>query len=97
MCCFVMVLGLLGPRFAFLYTWLFTNRVDLAFSGGFWGPLVGFLFLPWTALFYVLAFAPVGGVSTLGWAVVFAGLLLDLATYSSRAAQNRYYSSPPTT
>ena len=38
MCCFVMLLGLLGPRFAFLYTWIFTTRVHLAFSGACTGP-----------------------------------------------------------
>jgi hypothetical protein len=96
MCCFVMVLGLLGPRFAFLYTWIFTDRVNLAFSGGFLWPLLGLLFLPWTALVYVLAWAPIGGVSALGWFFVFLGFLADIATYSSRAAQRRYYSSAPT-
>ena len=97
MCCFVMVLGLLGPRFAFLYAWLFTDRVSLAFSGGVVWPLLGLLFLPWTALVYVLAYAPVIGVSTLGWVFVGLGFLVDLATWSSRSAQRRYYGSSPTT
>jgi hypothetical protein len=92
MCCFFIVLGLLGPRFAFLYTWLATDRVTLAFSGGFWIPLLGLLFLPWTALFYTFAYAPVGGVSPLGWLIVGLGFVFDIATYSSRSAQNRYYS-----
>lgn len=96
MCCFVMVLGLLGPRFAFLYTWLFTDRVTLAFSGGFLWPLLGLLFLPWTALVYTLAYAPIGGVSPLGWFLVFLGFLADIATYSSRQAQRRFYSQQPT-
>ena len=90
MCCFVLVLGFLGPRFAFLWVWLATARVDIAFSGSFWLPLVGMLFLPWTALAYVLAYAPVQGVSALGWFIVVCGLVLDIATYSSRAAQQRY-------
>lgn len=90
MCCFVLVLGFLGPRFAFLWTWLATNRVDIAFSGNFWLPLVGMLFLPWTALAYVFAYAPAMGVSPLGWVIVALGFVLDIATYSSRAAQQRY-------
>ena len=90
MCCFVLVLGFLGPRFAFLWTWLATSRVDIAFSGNFWLPLVGMLFLPWTALAYVFAYAPAQGVSPLGWAIVALGFVLDIATYSSRAAQQRY-------
>jgi hypothetical protein len=90
MCCFVLVLGLLGPRFAFLYTWIFTDRVSIAFSGGWILPLLGLLFLPWTALVFVLAYAPVVGVSPLGWFLVFLGFLADIATYSSRSAQQRY-------
>lgn len=90
MCCFVLVLGFLGPRFAFLWVWLATARVELAFSGSFWLPLVGMLFLPWTALAYVLAYAPTQGVSPLGWVIVIFGLALDIATYASRAAQQRY-------
>lgn len=90
MCCFVLVLGFLGPRFAFLWMWLFSDRVDIAFSGNFWAPLLGILFLPWTALAYVLCFAPGIGVSPLGWAIVILGLFLDIATYAGRSAQNRY-------
>jgi len=94
MCCFLLVLGFLGPRLAFLWAWLFTPRVTEAFAGNFWWPLLGLLFLPWTALAYVFAWAPTGGVSGIGWVVVAFGLLLDIASYSSRAAQNRYQGSP---
>ena len=90
MCCFVLVLGFLGPRFAFLWVWLATPRVELAFSGNFWLPLAGMIFLPWTALAYVLAFAPVLGVSPLGWVIVGLGFALDIATYFGRTAQQRY-------
>lgn len=93
MCCLLIVLGLLGPRVAFLATWLFSTRVALAFDGEFWLPALGLVFLPWTALFYVFAFAPVVGVSSLGWVFVAIGFALDIATYSSRAAQRRFYAS----
>ncbi len=92
MCCFVLTLGLLGPRAAFLATWLFTDRVQFAFSGGVFVPLLGLIFLPWTALAYTFAWTPVNGVSALGWAVVGLGFVLDVATYSSRAAGRRYNS-----
>jgi hypothetical protein len=49
--------------------------------------------LPWTALGYVLAWSPAGGVTGVGWAVVVLGLLFDLSSYGSRAAQGRYNSS----
>ena len=90
MCCFVLVLGFLGPRFAFLWVWLATARVEIAFDGSFWLPLAGMIFLPWTSLAYVLAYAPMVGVSPLGWAIVVLGLALDLATYVGRTAQQRY-------
>lgn len=89
MCCFVLILGLLGPRLAFLWAWIFTPRVDEAFGGNFWWPLLGVLLLPWTALAYVAAWATGQGVTGIGWAVVAFGFVLDIATYSSRAAQQR--------
>lgn len=90
MCCFVLVLGFLGPRFAFLWVWLATARVELAFGGNFWVPLLGILFLPWTALAYVLVWAPGAGVSAVGWMIVALGFVIDLASYFGRTAQQRY-------
>jgi hypothetical protein len=89
-CCFLLVLGFLGPRLALLWAWIFTPQVTAAFHGSFLWPLVGVIFLPWTALAYVVAWAPTGGVSTVGWVVVALGFVLDIASYSSRAAQQRY-------
>ena len=93
MCCPLLILVFLGPRFAFGFVWLFTSRVTEAFSGNWILALLGLIFLPWTALAYVAAWAPTGGVTGIGWAVVIIGFVLDIATYSGRAAQNRYESS----
>ncbi|MDP2014491.1 MAG: hypothetical protein Q8L05_09730 [Actinomycetota bacterium] len=93
MCCFVLVLGFLGPRLAFLYAWIFTERVSDAFSGGWILPILGLLFLPWTALAYCVAWSFAGGVSGIGWLVVALGFLFDLASYSSRGAQARMQKS----
>ena len=95
MCCLFLAVGLLGPRIGFLGVWLFSspNRVSLAFQGGWLLPLLGLLFLPWTALAYVLAYAPVIGVSAIGWLFVGLGVVADIATYSSRSAQKRYYAT----
>jgi len=91
MCCFVLLLGFLGPRVAFLAVWIFgDDRVQRAFSDNFWWPLLGVIFLPWTALAFVAAWAPAGGVSGVGWAVVVLGFVLDIASYSSRSAGRRY-------
>lgn len=95
MCCFVLVLGFLGPRLAFLWAWLFTDKVTAAFAGGFWLPLLGLIFLPWTAIAYVLAWSPVIGVTGAGWVFVGLGFVLDIATYSNRAARRRYPAPAP--
>jgi hypothetical protein len=80
MCCVVALMGLIGPRIAFLYAWLFTNEVDQAYDGWFL-PLLGVIVLPWTALFYAIAYAPIVGVEGFGVFFVLLGLLLDIATY----------------
>jgi hypothetical protein len=88
-CCFLVVLTLLGPRVAFLLEWLATDRVSTAFHGGWVAPLLGVVFLPWTVLIYTLAYAPVVGVSALGWFFVALGVLADLGSWASGPAQRR--------
>jgi hypothetical protein len=89
MCCVLLLSFGLGPRIALAAWWLFGDRVDAAFDTWVW-PLLGLLFLPWTTLFYVIAWSPVGGVSGWEWFFVALGVTLDVATYASRAAQSRY-------
>lgn len=88
MCCFFLLFAALGPRFAVLAIWIFGDRVDLAFDGWFL-PLLGLIFLPWTTLFYVLVWS-VGGVSGAEWIIVGLGVVFDLLTYSARSAKSRY-------
>ena len=89
MCCLALTAGFLGPRIALFIWWVFGNKVDAAFGSWIW-PLLGLIFLPWTTLAYVLAWGPLDGVSGVGWLVVAIGFAADIATYSSRAAKNRY-------
>jgi hypothetical protein len=91
MCCAFLIAAGLGPRIAFVLIWIFGDRVEHAFDSWIW-PLLGLLFLPWTALLYVLVWS-VGGVSGAEWIVVAIGVALDIATYSARAAKGRtsYY------
>ena len=89
--CFVVLLGSAFPRIALVITWIFTNRVDIAFDG--WAlPLLGLIFLPYTTFFYVLAYAPIVGVGGIGWIFVIFGFLLDLSSYfgGGRYGQQRY-------
>jgi hypothetical protein len=90
-CCLVLVALGLGPRFALAVWWIFGDRVDAAFDTWVW-PALGLLFLPWTTIFYVIAWSPVGGVSGGEWLFVALGFVLDAATYSSRRAQAMYRS-----
>ena len=92
MCCLVLAAGLLGPRIALLLWWIFGDRVDVAFDSWVW-PFLGLIFLPWTTLAYVLVWSPVVGVDGGEWIVVALGFVVDVATYSSRAAQARYRAS----
>jgi hypothetical protein len=92
MCCFFASLAVLGPRFALAMVWIFGSRVDNAFDSWIW-PLLGLLFLPWTTLFYVLLWSPIGGVSGGEWFLVAAGVVFDMMTYSSRYASQRYRAS----
>lgn len=89
MCCLALVAGFLGPRVALFFWWILGDKVDAAFDSWFW-PLLGFLFLPWTTLFYVIVWSPVGGVEDEEWLFVALGVVLDVVTYSARAARSRY-------
>ncbi len=87
--CFIVLLGSAFPRVALVLTWIFTSRVDIAFQGSVVLPLLGLLLLPYTTLFYVLAYAPIVGVSAIGWFFVALGFLLDLASLFGGGQQGR--------
>ena len=79
MCCLISALLLVGPRFAFLVYWLSARgsaQVRAAFDGWL-VPLLGVIFLPWTALAYVVLF-PIAGFE---WFLVAVAFLVDLAAY----------------
>jgi len=75
--CLIALLAAFAPRVTLVILWIFSDLVDRAFSG-FLIPLLGLLVLPYTTLFYVLAYAPVAGVSGWGWFFVTIGFLFDL-------------------
>lgn len=89
MCCILTLLLLIGPRAAFLFSWLFTDRVGRAFEGEFVLPLLGVIFLPFTSLFYVLVWQPGGLQGVLPWALVALGFVIDLGSYTGGWWGNR--------
>ena len=93
MCCLALTAGFLGPRLALLLWLIFDDdRFDAAFGSWAW-PVLGIIFLPWTTLAYLVVWSPIVGVDGWEWIIVALGFVLDLATYSSRAASSRYQSS----
>lgn len=80
MCCFFATLVFLGPRAAILIWWLINPvRWQLAFTNFIWG-ILGFFFLPWTTIMYVIVFP--GGIVGFDWVWLGLGLLADIASYA---------------
>jgi hypothetical protein len=87
MCCFFTTLVLLGPRAAILIWWLiYPVRWQLAFDTWIW-PLLGFIFVPWTTLMYVLV-AP-GGVIGFDWVWIALAVVADIGMYAGGGYGNR--------
>ncbi len=89
MCCLVTILVFLGPRFAII-GWYFMDPARIsAAMGGFLLSCLGFLFLPWTMLAYLVAWTPELGVTRFGWAIVLLGFIIDIGSYSGGGYGNR--------
>ena len=87
MCCLFTTLVLFGPRLAIVIWWLMQPlRWQAAFETFIW-PFLGFLFLPWTTLMYVIV-AP-GGVVGFDWVWIVLALFADIASYTGGAYGNR--------
>ncbi|GAA4879936.1 hypothetical protein GCM10023203_33330 [Actinomycetospora straminea] len=77
--CLLIILLLLGPRAVILVWWLLAPLVWDAAFGTLLVPILGFLFLPWTTLVYVLVVpGGVGGLDVL-WLVL--AFLLDVSSH----------------
>jgi hypothetical protein len=83
--CLVIVLSLAAPRVAVVLLWLFSNWFSGLFSTILW-PIVGFVFLPTTLLWYTAVQRWFGGQWTL-WPVV--GLIVALSIDISPASGRR--------
>lgn len=82
MCCLIAALMVFGPRVGILLWWLIDQtRWERAFDNFLWA-FLGFIFLPWTTIFYVLV-APDGRVTGFDWFWLAIGLMADLSSYAS--------------
>ncbi len=87
MCCLFTVLVFLGPR-AVILLWSIADptRWAVTFPELIWS-LLGFLFLPWLTLMYVIVYP--GGIEGFDWVWLGLALLADIASYSGGAYGNR--------
>ncbi|MET0663593.1 MAG: hypothetical protein ABWZ42_10725 [Ilumatobacteraceae bacterium] len=85
--CFVIFIGAMFPRVALVLLELFTDFNDQAFDS-FWVGFIGFLFLPYTTLAFVLMDNLIDPINGFGWFVVVLGFLADVSSYGG-AAQSR--------
>jgi hypothetical protein len=82
--CIVALFALASPRLAVFLTWVFTDRMGIAFNS-FWIGFLGFFLLPWTTLAWAWVYAPVRGVTGFGWFLVILAFIADLSTYAGSA------------
>ena len=87
MCCLAALAALISPRFVIVLWWLLDSARWTALFDNLIVPVLGFIFLPWTTLAYVL-FAPTGfgGLASI---VVVLAVLMDAGTYGGGAFGNR--------
>jgi hypothetical protein len=83
--CLFALLALITPRVVIVLVWLFTHWFRGVFDSVLW-PLLGFIFLPTTLLWYTAVQHWFGGQWTL-WPVV--GLVIALAIDVSPARRRR--------
>ena len=86
-CLLAMLIGF-APRLALIIMAIWGDRIGDAFDG-YIIPILGWIFAPYTTIFYVLVWNPVTGVSGWDWVWVGLGVLLDIMKWGSIANSRR--------
>ena len=84
MCCVLVAVAFVGPRFALALLFLFSEYLTRAYDT-FLVPFLGFLFLPWTTLAYAVAQNSFGGLHDIGLLLVILGVLADIGAFGGGA------------
>ncbi len=97
--CLILSVLLFGPRIVLVFWWLADSARWAATFDTILLPILGFLFLPWTTVMYVLVFPQ--GIVGLDWLVLGLALLADVGSLAGGAWRGRgqmqgYQSPPPT-
>ena len=86
--CLFLLLMMLSPRLGIIFLWAFTDYVSRSFSTWIW-PLLGFLFLPFATLMYVILYTPGFGLTAWEWFWVILAGVFDLAHLAAGIARRR--------
>jgi len=76
-------------RIVLLFYWIARPVQMNATFNTFILPCLGFLFLPFTTLMYVLLWTPKVGIQGLDWLWLFLAVIIDLASIAGAGAANR--------
>lgn len=85
--CCAMILAAFFPRLTLIIFWL-TGYGGRAFDTVVW-PVLGFLFMPYTACAYAIALNSFGGLKGIGLALLILGIFLDLGNHGGSGASLR--------
>ena len=80
--CLIALLALIGPRVALVFTAIFSDMISRAIDS-LLVAFLGFLFLPWTTLAYVVFYdvGPGREVAGIEWLLVGLAFAVDLGSY----------------
>jgi hypothetical protein len=80
--CLIALFALIGPRVALVFTWIFSGMIGRAIDSWFVAVL-GFIFLPWTTLAYVVMYDVGAGLEVEGieWFLVGIAFVADAGSY----------------
>jgi hypothetical protein len=87
--CFVVVLGALLPRLTLALLWLFTDWLDVL--NPWWLGFLGFLFMPYTTLAYVIIHHWSGNVSVHDMVHLILMIIAVLADFGAWGSHRHYY------
>ncbi len=88
--CLIAMLAAFAPRLVLLFAWIFSVRWDIVWAGrSFIWPLLGFIFVPYTTIMYLLVWNIASGVSGWDWMWIGMGVLLDITKWGQIANNRR--------
>jgi hypothetical protein len=88
--CLFALLAVFAPRVLDIILWIARPTMFLVpFNGGWFLPLLGIIFLPFTTLMYVLLWTPGIGLTGWDWLWLILAVFCDLMHYGGNAYYNR--------